>query len=423
MSKRLLGFLLSIIVVLPIATQAQVWTTNQRWDKEWEERYAQFVSSYRVHKDLFVGSDSRFKGIRADCADAAFGIRAIFAYENGLPFAILNPSGSRSSSDPYRNFHNEIDRFDYIRDQDKRVVEFINYIGLSVGSENLTRQNTFPVALKKVTSGDMFTYRIKARFGKYIRHVYNIKNVNPTGSFDVIYATQAIAEKGLPMIRRKQREFVNVPHSVWGFKRFRWPEYLGRSVSEIPASLGYSQEQYEIAQREGDNFFNYVTRLIRTEIETPEAKLKRSLNSLCTEARARVDYVNQGLDYLSRIGGRCMNYQEYDAYSTPARDAALKKTFEGAESVYREIVRERQDNQVDPRIFGMAETLFSNSNEYLNELNRFCPIEITREKTLGLAELRSRQRAGKLSSHPNDTLEHRWGEPTRARRTNCKVHY
>lgn len=423
MSKKVFALLLTLLIGLPVTGQAQVWSTSERWDKEWEERYAQFVASYRVNKNLFVGQQSRYKGIKADCADAAFAIRAIFAYENGLPFAILNPSGSRSSSDPYRNFHNEIDRFDYIGNQDKKVIKFINYIGLSVGSENLTRQNTFPVALKKVTSGDMFTYKIKARFGKYIRHVYNIKNVNPTGSFDVIYATQAIAEKGLPMNRRKQRELVNVPSGVWGFKRFRWPEYLGRPVREIPASLGYSQEQYEVARTEGSNFFNYVTRLIRTEVETPDAKLKRSLNSLCTEAQARIDYVNQGLDYLSRIGGRCMNYREYDAYSTPARDAALKKTFKTSENIYQEIVREGQDNQVDSRTFGMAETLFTNSDEYSKELKSFCPIEFRPGKRLGLDQLKRRQDSGQLSSHPNDTLDLRWGEPTGDRRTSCKVHY
>lgn len=423
MRNKWLGLVLAIFMVGPLSLQAQVWTTTQSWDKEWEERYAQFVASYRVHQEIFIGEDSRYKGVRADCADAAFGFRIIFAYENGLPFAILNPSGSRSSSDPYRNFHNEIDRFDYIRDQDKRVIEFINYIGLSVGSENLTRQNTFPVALKKVTSGDMFTYRIKARFGKYIRHVYNIKKVNPTGSFNLIYSTQAVAEKGLPLMYRSERVFVNVPHSVWGFRRFRWPEYIGRPASTIPTSLGYSEEQYVIAEREGDNFFKYLTRLIRTQVETPEAKLKRSLNSLCTESKARIDYVNQGLDYLQRIGGRCMNYSEYDAYSTPARDAALKKTFEGAEDVYLEIVQNREDNQVDPRLFGMAQTLFSNSHEYLSELERFCPIQFGASQSLNLAELKRRQDSGRLSSHPNDSLEHRWGEPTQSRRTNCKAHY
>jgi hypothetical protein len=423
MLKRLSGILFFLAISLPITTQAQVWTTTERWDKDWEQRFAKFVASYRVNKDLFVGQESRYKGIRADCADASFGIRAIFAYENGLPFAIVNPSGSRSSTDPYRNFHNEIDRFDYISIQDQKVVEFINYIGLSVGSENLTRHNTFPLALKKVTSGDMFTYRIKARFGKYIRHVYNIKNVNPTGSYDVIYSTQAIASKGLPMIRREQREFVNVPHTVWGFRRFRWPEYLGRSVNEIPAALGYSQEQYIIAEREGGNFFNFVSRLVRTRVETPQAKLKRSLNSLCIEARARISYVDQGLDYLSQIGGRCMNYQEYDAYSTPARDAALRKTFEGTKSVYREIVKDALDNQIDPTLFGMVQTLFTSSEAYLKELKHFCPVEYAQGKSLGLAELLQRQNSGRLSSHPNDTLEHRWGEPTRISETNCKIHY
>lgn len=403
---------------------AAVWETTNQWSPEWEEDFAQWVSGPEVKETMFVDQRSPFYGVLADCADAAHALRVIFSYKNGLPFAVLNPSGNRSANNPYQNFHNGIDRFDRISNQNQRVVAFINYLGMSMGSEFLTRYNTFPVALDKITSGDMFTYRIKARFGKFIRHVYNIKNVNPTGSFDVIYATQAIKDKRLPLIRRKDREFVHAPFDVWGFRRFRWPQYIGKPVSSIPASLGNSQEQYEAVEQYGDKFFRYVATRLRSEVETPEAMLNRTFTNLCTEAFARVEYVQQGVDFMNSIGGRCMDYAQYDAYSTPARDEALEQSFLRTKQVFDEIVENRQDGQVDPQLMGKVGAVFYRKySDYRADLLTSCRISYKAGTVIDLAELRKRQEDNKLSSHPNDTLENRWGSPTSARRTKCKAHY
>lgn len=409
--------------------QAQVWIDTDSWSMEWEQRFAAFMSSERVHSGLFTDSNSPYKGVQADCADAAYALRAIFAFENGLPFALRNPSGVRAGQPAFANFHNRIDRFNSIRSPEQRLVAFLNYIGSSVGSENLTRQDTFPVAVDALRSGDMFSYRITRSLGgrffnrnnQYIRHVYNIKNINPTGSFDVIYSTQAIADQGLPMIRRKEREFVNLPFDAWGFRRFRWPEYIGKAVSEIPSSLGRSNQQYDMVAQYGDRFFREVRRRLSTVQESPEQSMQRALSNLCIEARARIDYVNQGLTYLASIGGRCMDYTQYDAYSTPARDEALKQSFLRTKETYDEIVRERLDGQLSRRMINFARAIFYNNSD--SELKSFCPITYKPQTTIDLAELNRRQSAGRLSSHPNDTVEHRWGESTRASRTRCKVHY
>lgn len=415
----IMGLFLSLTNV-----QAAVWVTTNQWSLEWEEDFAQWVSGPEVKETMFVDERSPFYGVLADCADAAHALRIIFSYKNGLPFAVLNPSGNRNPNDPYRNFHNGIDRFDRIANQNQRVVAFINYLGSSMGSEFLTRFNTFPVALDRITSGDMFTYRIKARFGKFIRHVYNIKNVNPTGSFDVIYATQAIKDKGLPLIRRKDREFVHAPFDVWGFRRFRWPEYIGKPLSAIPADLGNSQEQYQAVTQYGDRFFRYVSSRLRSEVETPEAMLKRTFSNLCTEAVARIEYVQQGVDFMNSIGGRCMDYAQYDAYSTPARDEALKQSFLRTKQVFDEIVSDRLDGQVDPHLMGRVGAIFyKDFNNYKNQLLSACPVSYKAGTRIDLAELRKRQEGNKLSSHPNDTLENRWGSPTNVRRTRCKAHY
>jgi hypothetical protein len=425
--KSLLVLLLSSFLSF---AQAQVWVDRESWSQEWEQRFAAFVSSERVNTGLFTASNSPYKGIRADCADASYALRAIFAFENGLPFALRNPSGVRAGQPAYANFNNRIDRFNSIRSPQQRFVAFLNYIGSSVGSENLTRQDTFPVAIDALRSGDIFSYRITRTLGgffrrtnQYIRHVYNIKNINPTGTFDVIYSTQAIADQGLPMIRRREREFVNLPFDAWGFRRFRWPEHLGKPVSAIPASLGRSNQQYDMVAEYGDRFFREVRKKLSSIEETPEQSMQRALGSLCIEAQARVEYVNQGLQFLASIGGRCMDYTQYDAYSTPARDEALNQSFLRAKETYDDIVRSRLDGQLTRTMINFARAIFYNQSGSESELRSFCPITYKARTTIDLAELRRRQVAGRLSSHPNDTVEHRWGESTRVSRTRCTVHY
>ncbi len=416
-------FRLVMILALVPSAFAQVWVDTQKWNNDWEAKFATWMQSSAVQERLFVDARSPYAGIVADCADAAYAFRAIFAYENGLPFAIRNPSGARAGQPAYANFNNRIDRFNYVRDPNKRVVAFLNYIGSSVGSENLTRNDTFPVAISQLRSGDMFSYRITARFNNFIRHVYNIKNINPTGSFDVIYSTQAIADKNLPMIRRREREFVHLPHDAWGFRRFRWPEYIGQPISAIPASLGNSNEQYDLVRQYGDGFFRQIKRQLSTITETPDARMKRAMNNLCIESQARIEFVDQGLSFMASINGRCMDYAQFDAYSTPARDGALAQVFERTRDTYQEILRNREDGQVSRQWLQFAKAIFNGERGSESELTSFCPITYKRGTTINLAELRARIVAGKLSSHPNDTVEHRWGEPTRAARTRCRAFY
>jgi hypothetical protein len=415
-------YLVMAWAILPTAW-AQIWTDTNTWNEDWERRYSSFVNSSKVTERMFVDSSSPYYGVEADCADAAYALRVIFAYQNSLPFAIRNPSGVRRGEPAYHNFNNRITRFNHIRNPERRLVEFINYIGSSVGSENLTRNDTFPVAINSIRGGDIFTYRIRARFNNFIRHVYNLKAVNPTGTFDVIYSTQAIADKGLPMIRRREREFAQLPHDAWGFRRFRWPEEVGLAISNIPSSRGNSNEQYDLVRQHGDRFFREVRNRLATVDETPNDRLQRSLNNLCIEAQARVDFVNQGLEYLRNNGNRCMDYAAYDAYSTPARDEALNQTFLRTKETYEEIVRNRQDGRVSRDILRHAEAIFANGRGFESELLRFCPINYRAGVSIDLAELHRRQNAGRLSSHPNDPIEHRWGENTRISRTRCRAFY
>ncbi|WP_127716154.1 hypothetical protein [Halobacteriovorax sp. HLS] len=404
---------LIFISLLTLSSYASVWDATNEWDESFENEYQQWMTTHAVKADMFVSKESKYYGISADCADAAYALRAIFARENSLPFAITNPSGSRDRNNAISNKTNAFDKYN---DLDRRFVEFINYIGDSVGSENLSRLDTYSVALNSIKPASLFTYKIKGRFGRSIRHVYTIKDIQSNGNFDLIYSTQAIKKSKLPMNYRKAKELVDLPHDVWGFKRFIWPQHLGINPSRYPEHYNYSTEQFSLASSMNSNeFFERVKSLLRTSEESVSQIIERSIDNICQEASARIVNVAQGYEYNNQINGRCMNYTEYDTYSTPARDKALKASYELL--IYN---FNKYENQIeDPEVEHLARAIVFNLES--SELNSYCPLVVSSSYTFNLGQIWNKIKKGVMSSHPNDSLSARWGESTD--RTKCKTWY
>jgi hypothetical protein len=366
---------------------------------------------------MFNNINSPYYGISTDCADTAYALRAVFAFENKLPFAIINPSGSRDVS---KSLNNRSNKFDYAGSEAKRLVAMVTEIGDSVGTENLTRFDTFSVGIKSVVPGSIFTYKMAARFGKFIRHTYNIKDINPVGTFDVIYSTQANHKSRGDLLRRRDREFENLPNDPWGFRRFKWPEHLGKEVNVIPAELGPSDEQYVLAKTmDTRSFFKYVGKVLATTTETSGERMSRIFKAVCQESQARITYVNEGLEFAKQTGNACMNYEMFDAYSTPARDGALKEMYAKFEQTYNE---SKGLPGIDPQILSFADYIFKGKGSTQAELLAACPIAYRPGATIDMAVLWSRISQDRLSSHPNDIVEVRWGETTRPL-TKCKRWY
>lgn len=411
-----------LLLLKTLSLQAVIWEDTRSWTVQDEEEFSRWMQSSAVHETMFTDPKSRYFGINTDCADTAYAFRAIFAFEHGLPFAITNPSGSRSG----KTINNRQNNYDYLKTPEQKLIKLINDIGESVGTENLSFYDTYPVQLKSIRPGSMFTYKIKARFGNFIRHAYNIKNINPVGTFDVIYSTQANKEKKLPLIRRKEREFENLPHSPWGFRKFRWPEHLGKDISNIPVELGASMEQYDLAKSLSEkDFFKLVRKTVATTNESYAERVTRSLNAACVESIARIDYVNQAIDHLKTTNNACMNYEEFDAYSTPARDKALAEMYEKLNSSYKEAKKAGELNLIPPTTLALVEEIldqklfsFRDESEALRE---FCAIEYKTGTIISMKTLYKRILSNDLSSHPNDTIEVRWGE--KGKKTNCKRWY
>lgn len=416
----LLGLLIFTFSFFAFSTQAAVWNDTREWNQAYEEEFARWMGSNAVYERMFLDSRSPYAGIRADCADAVYALRAIFAFEHSLPFAINNPSGSRGSNS---TIHNGLNKWDHYGSSQKKLVAMINTIAQSVGSENLTRFDTYPIKLKNITAGGIFSYKIQAQFGKFIRHVYNIKNINPVGTFDTIYSTQAIADKGLPMTRRRDKEFINIPQDPWGFRKFKWPQHVTLGAHNLPAVYESSTEQYELAQRLGKNgFFRLVKRTVATTSETPSQQLQRAFNNTCEESVARIEYVDQALAHLRATGNRCMNYQEFDTYSTPSRDATLLETFKKFQAVYLELRNAGDLSRANTEIVAAAEAIFAGRGMDLRDLRSMCAVNYRPGVSIDLGTLWRRLNAGALSSHPNDIVELRWGERS-GPKTKCKRWY
>ena len=408
------------LFVISLNIKAAVWEDNQSWSLQYEEDYGHWINSNAVNEDIFINPKSPYFGVKTDCADTAYALRAIFAFEHKLPFAITNPSGSRGSN---RTLNNHQNNWNNLPTNTQRLVAMINEIGDSVGTENLAYFDTFPIAIKSISPGSLFMYKIKARFGNFIRHTYNIKGINPIGTFDVIYSTQAIKAHGLSLMRRKDKEFDNIPNDPWGFRKFRWPEHLGLDLGSIPSELGPSNEQYALAQSLGEaGFFKYVKKTVASSSESSSQRMTRLFKTVCSESQARIDYVNQGLDHLKEINNKCMSYEEFDAYSTPARDQSLKELFENLKSAFTDVENEGGLNTVPPELIEFSEIIFKNKIVSNTDLLTFCPINFMPNKSIDLKTLWNRLESGTLSSHPNDRVEARWGESTK-NLTKCKRWY
>ncbi|MCK6595573.1 MAG: hypothetical protein L6Q33_10260, partial [Bacteriovoracaceae bacterium] len=88
--------MLLMVFVFPTKINAVIWEDTRSWTLADEENFSAWMQSPAVNETMFTDSKSRYYGVNTDCADTAYAFRAIFAFENGLPFAITNPSGSRS---------------------------------------------------------------------------------------------------------------------------------------------------------------------------------------------------------------------------------------------------------------------------------------------------------------------------------------
>jgi hypothetical protein len=408
------------ITLFSLSSTAMVWENKNTWNEDWENKYRQWVQK-NMNREIYK-ENGPLGEVKTDCADAVLASRIMFSYLHNLPFSISNPTGERIDSYPF--VHNELDKWDHIQDEQKRVVKFIEYIGDSVGTDFLARHATYSVKPELITSGDTYVYKNGGT-----RHSYVIKEIGPNGNQHLFWSTT-------PKKVRKLSTSVGLPgsgfdSSPWGYRRFRWPEFMGASESEIYEELGRSQRQYVLADQYGyHKVLKKIRDLLKVEDEELEEMLKRLVSNSCSALEDRVEIVNLAISYQKEIN-RCMNREEFDNYSTPSRDQKLKDHILEIIEIWKEAYVSGSTAGVSIEfqralnyLAGVGEnrTIFSRrSDEDKVYLRKLCKVELPTDKlgTFDLYDFYSLNKKNKISHNPNDNIFRRWGLKE-GRRERCR---
>jgi hypothetical protein len=366
---------------------AVVWENKQEWNEANEAKYSEWVQSSWTPQIFTRG---RYQGIPTDCAKAAYIMHAIFAYENGLPFEVNDPT----IHDPAARITNQKAAFDSVPEEgDKRFRKFVAYLEGVLSTYSVADDTYSP----EVDRNDL---RPGSIFFMYRYHTFEIQDLSRTGIPRLLNSTLPFklrdleVSNGFPIFKWEKTGYPN-----GGVRSWRNPAQLKSSMQTLIDQGVWSNTQYNLRKTlVGSAWSDEMHRRLSVgATETVEEKAERTFRDAFVYAQGRVRNVNDAIAYQQKIGGRRMNEAEDESYSTPGRDKVLFDKiheFIGAQEKYR---------AKDPTQPTAEELLMKPANS----------IEWKPGHTLTLLTIYQRlapDSAQKLSSDPNDTLEKRWGE-------------
>lgn len=406
--------ILAVSMLASTLSYGAIWQTTAQWNAQYKEDFKEWVKD-KVTTDFFTNPQSEYYGIKVDCADVTYAFRAVFAYENGLPYQVKNPvyrNGHR-----YKYWTNEMPKFDRYSAGKKRFIRFVNFLGDSLGTETLNAYDSYPLKISKVDSADIYSYKKRTASG-FTRHTYNLKDVTDVGNFQLIWSNQQRKLEGKPMKYAEWSKLTQRPYKYkWGFRRMNFPSDYSTTMSQRE---DYGTEQYTLAKTMNETqFFKTVKNKLKTRDEDPNINLNRQIKNLCDQAKERIDVVKGGDDYRKSINNRCMNYTEFDNYSTPSRDGRFLDLFKRLEETLATYKLEGLDSRIGPELLEDVESILNAENADTYR----CVIHYkVGGKGLSLKDIYNGLKSKKLSSHPNDNLDRRWGQSVGSK-TRCKVWY
>lgn len=382
-----LNALLFSIALLSSSAHAAVWPTTNRWDTNWESKYAKWVKiSWKL--DVFQNPKSPYSGVNPDCADTVYSMRAIFASQNGLPFAVVDPSTQKSI------LSNEMSKFDSQPAGAPRTKAFLKWL-YNVLATNTLPNDTYPMAITRDT-----VHAGALMLAKESKHSYTVKDIRDTGVPVLYYSTQAnrgnLKERSWPSVGYLFSKGIKQPS---GFRYFRQPEDLLKPVWQID---GYSEEQYQYSPQ---RWVGAMQAKLASRQESASEAVKRQMDDACQLTTTRIDLVNEAAAKNVAIGSRCMNAQEYDDLSTPSRDGQTKAAFQDLAAT---ISRAKQNGErIDPALMAELHSIFAPAED---GMSKYCPVGYAKGRAISLGEFRRRLIAGRISANPNDPSSMRWGD-------------
>lgn len=125
--------------------QAAVWQHDHEWTEHDENAYAEWVKT-KFNPEIFWRTGA-YPNVSTDCADAVYGMRMIYAFENKLPFVIRSGGGFLS---------NETSRYDAIQDPRARFRAFMKNV-MDITNTTTLSDDTYPIEISReaITPGTM----------------------------------------------------------------------------------------------------------------------------------------------------------------------------------------------------------------------------------------------------------------------------
>ena len=390
----------ALLLTSLITNQAHgsVWATSASWSPAYEQRYQEWVRSSWT-KNVFAEAGP-LSGVKVDCADAVYTMRLLFSYNNGLPFAVKDPSSSRNV------ISNEMKRFDSIAAGDARLRAFAQYLYGMLGTSTLA-DDSYPVAIGRETihSG------VFIKTDKATHHSWTVHDVDRNGVPFLLYAsrpakTVLLERHGYPsagflwgqqdlqgrQIDANLQTAGDVASGV-GFRMYRYPSDLQKPVWQVP---GYSLDQYQIQRL---TYARSIQRALQITQESPGEHAARLLKEACAEATERIASVQDAIKAMSRSSSSCFSASEYDDLSTPSRDSRAVAVFQDLVSTYRS-----NSSSIGGTTGARIAAIVANRDD-----GSYCPLRIGSGTTMTLGEAVNFALKDRWSSNPNDTLLARWG--------------
>lgn len=381
-----IALLISIFFITSFS-YANVWHGQKNWEKSDLKDYSNWISS-EVSADIFSDPESPYYGIKTDCADVLYSLMIIYSFENSLYFKV------RLKDNEY--IDNNTPKFNNFSEGKDRLFAFIHYISKQSSTYTLSSYNSLALAINEISPGDIYITSFVTK-GIPTNHAYLIKNLIPTGHFELYSSTTPAKVRKLNI--RKGYPLHVIKDAPWGFKRMIPYPLIDELKKEVSV---YNNEQYQILKEEKD-YFGFISKMIQTTPDSFDNNINLQFDNICDMLTSRIPEVSEASGK-----NRCFSASEFDLYSTPTRDENIKIAFNRLLTGWKKI--RNADLQISTQNVVSLNFLIGSdkSNESRDILTNRCPLRIT-DKVLNLRDFFYLQYLGRVSSNPNDPELTRWG--------------
>lgn len=332
--KRLMICLFGSLIFGAASADAAVWTTKRAWTDQDEVRFGEFIRTLPLNY-LDKGTHP-FANIPTDCADAAYALRIVFSFQNGLPFEATLFDGKIT---------NESARFDDVADEVQRVRKFIQLVRNGTNTRSLI-EDSYPIAIRRgvVRPGTMFLHpqgSSKVPLTYRAGHVYYIQSVGQNGIIRYVSSTVPAAVRSL----NARNGIVFAPMTEeGGYRAWKRPG--------AKAQANESLEQFRLggwkanSYRDGSLWTRWqdaIVARLAVRAATPEEDLAAKRENLEGVVRERIKVVREGWAFYRKnyAAGQCMSARDYDAHSTPTRDVKVQIELQDFEAAANRFVDSR----------------------------------------------------------------------------------